>query len=263
MCEDEELPTGIDELLVEVGLRESYVDQELPVGIAGPPAEVNPLNFDQKLSDGNEVIFEEEYERMLLSSRVVRERSDEIAMGCSPIVRSINHLCELEISLVELSSISKNPSDESSFCSLAKIMRDTVAARRPVGQSINIAMRKGMIKNNALPMELSRNSNDFRGAISMNDPKTSRPATIRIVSGQCRTECVLDTQDNRLKSISSLAALPVALGEAAPVALGEATPVALGDPAVAAPVLVALGDAILLECPDKKTYCELRWSSPL
>ena len=98
MCEDEELPTGIEELLVEEGLRESYVDQELVVGIAGPPAEVKPLNFDQKLSDGNEVIFEEEYERILLSPAVVRARSDEIATGRSPITRSINHRWEFEIS---------------------------------------------------------------------------------------------------------------------------------------------------------------------
>jgi hypothetical protein len=130
-------------------------------------------------------------------------------------------------------------------------MRDTVAARRPVGQSIKIAIRKGMIKNTALPSELSRNSSDFRGAISMNEPETSRATTIRIVSGQCRTECVFVTQDSRLKSISSLA-----FGRAG-LALGEAT-LALGDAA-----LVALGDAILLECPDKKTYRELRWSSPL
>ena len=98
MCEDEELPTGIDELFEEEGLRESYVDQELVVGIAGLPAEENPLNFDQKLSDGNEVIFEEEYERMLLSPAVVRARSEEIATGLSPITRSINHLWEFEIS---------------------------------------------------------------------------------------------------------------------------------------------------------------------
>ena len=125
-----------------------------------------------------------------------------------------------------------------------------MAARRPVGQSIKIAMRKGMIKNNALPSELSRNSSDFRGAISMNDPNTSKPATIRIVRGQCKTECVFVTQDNKLRSISSF------FGEAvlAVPALGEfATLVAE----------IALGDAILLECPDKKTYIELRWSSPL
>ena len=115
-----------------------------------------------------------------------------------------------------------------------------MAARSPVGQSINTAMRKGMIKNNALPIKLSRNFNDFRGAISMNDPKTSKPATIRIVSGQCRTECVFVTHDSRLKSISSLV-----FGKA--VALGEAT-LAFGEAA-----LVAFGDAILLECPDKKT----------
>jgi len=87
------------------------------------------------------------------------------------------------VELSPLSLVSENPSDESGFCSRAKIMRDTVAAKSPVGQSIRTAIRKGSIKNNDLPSVLSRISRDFRGAISTKEPNTSNPATDIIVSG--------------------------------------------------------------------------------
>ena len=123
----------------------------------------------------------------LLFADVVLMRSEDIANGLSPNTLSINHLCGLEISLVDLSLVSvtsENPSEESCFCSLAKITRDTVAAKSPVGQSMRIVMRNGIMKKSELPSGLSRNSRDFRGAISTKDPNIIKPATDNIVSGQ-------------------------------------------------------------------------------
>lgn len=134
----------------------------------------------------------------------VETRSEEIAKGLSPRTLSINHRWGFEMNWVVLSeTASENPSDVSCFCSLATIISETVAARSPVGQSINIAMAKGSRKKRALPNELSRNSSDFRGAISINAPNTSSPTTESIVRGQCRTECVFINHDTRLRSISS------------------------------------------------------------
>ena len=114
-------------------------------------------------------------------------RSEEIARGRSPRTRSINHLCEFEIMFVDLSipsELSANPSDESCFCRRAKIIRDTTPAKSPVGQSMRTAIRKGNKKNNDRPSVLSRNSKDFRGAISIKEPNITKPATDKIVSGQ-------------------------------------------------------------------------------
>jgi hypothetical protein len=89
--------------------------------------------------------------------------------------------------LVELSvpsDVSLNPSEESCFCSRAKIMRDTTPAKSPVDQSVRIAIRNGNIKNSDLPSILSRKSKDFRGAISIKEPNITKPATDNIVSGQ-------------------------------------------------------------------------------
>jgi hypothetical protein len=78
----------------------------------------------------------------------------------------------------------------------------------------------------------------------MKEPTTSRAITVKIVRGQCKTECVFINQENKLKSTSSLEAdgfgdVPLAFGEA-PLAFGEA-PLAFGE----APLITGL--AILLE----------------
>lgn len=176
-----------------------------------------------------ELIDDDEDVRILGSSKEeVVTRSDEIAIGVSPNTFSTNHLCGFEISLVDWSdsATSENPSDESSFCSLAKKIRETTAARRPVGQSIKTAKMNGITKKRTEPNVLSKNSMEFRGAISAKDPATMRPITDRIVEGQCKTACEFVTQDIRLISISSMAD---AFGEATGLGLGEATGEATGE----------------------------------
>jgi len=198
--------------------------------------------------------IEDEEDRIsLFFGFVVITLSDEIAIGLSPKILSINHLCGLEIRVVELllSSVrSEYPSDESCFCKRANIMSETVAANSPVGQSIKTAMIKGSIKKSALPSALSRNSRDFRGAISTKEPITTRPTTDRIPRGECKTECVFVIQDIMLKSISVLlfAGLLAFGDEASLLAFGdEASLLAFGDEAS----LLAFGDpslrTILLE----------------
>lgn len=144
---------------------------------------------DEELSADIEVLdIDDEDERIFDSfDKDVVIRSDEIAKGLSPRILSMNHLLEFEISFVEISVLSltfENPSEESGFCNLAKIISDTVAAKSPVGQSIKIAIRNGSKKNKDLPIILSRNSSDFRGAISTNEPNTSSPTIVKIVNGQ-------------------------------------------------------------------------------
>jgi hypothetical protein len=143
---------------------------------------------EARSADIEELVADDEDERISLPlDAEVVIRSEEIARGLSPRTRSINQRCEVEINFVELSDASEEsakPSEESCFCRRAKIIRDTTPAKSPVDQSIRIAIRNGNIKNNDLPSMLSRNSRDFRGAISIKEPKTTRPATDKIVSGQ-------------------------------------------------------------------------------
>jgi hypothetical protein len=199
---------------------------------------------DEKLPAGVTLVsIEDDEERIPLFIELdVVTRSDEIAIGLSPNILSINHLCGLEINCVELlplpSVTSENPSDASCFCSRANIIRDTVAAKSPVGQSIRIEMRNGRIKKSDLPTVLSRNSRDFRGAISTKEPNTSRPITDKIFNGECKTECIFVNQDIKVKSISSLAT--VAFGD---VGFGKA----FGDVAFGDEALLITGLAILLE----------------
>jgi len=198
-------------------------------------------------------IDDEEDRISLFFGFVVITLSDEIAIGLSPKILSINHLCGLEIRVVELllSSVrSEYPSEESCFCKRANIMSETVAANNPVGQSIKTAMIKGSIKKTALPSALSRNSRDFRGAISTKEPITTRPTTDRIPRGECKTECVFLIQDIMLKSISVLLfAGLLAFGEPSLLAFGdEASLLAFGDEAS----LLAFGDeASLLTFGDE------------
>jgi hypothetical protein len=145
------------------------------------------------------------------------------------------------VELFELSSVvSENPSDASCFCNRANTISDTVAAKSPVAQSIRIAIIKGKIKKSDLPSVVSRNSRDFRGAISTKEPNTTRATTDKIVKGECKTECVFVTQDNTLKSISSRTP---GFGELAPflalLGFGEAS-LALGE------ALLGFGDEALL-----------------
>jgi len=80
--------------------------------------------------------------------------------------------------------LSENPSDESCFCRRVKIIRDTTAAKRPVAQSREIAKINGTMKNKLVPIILSKNSSDFREAISAKVPATRRPTTDKIVIGK-------------------------------------------------------------------------------
>jgi len=149
----------------------------------------------------------------------------------------MNHRLGLEINFVELSEfsfLSENPSEVSSFCNLANIISDTVAAKSPVGQSIKTAIRNGRTKNSDLPTTLSRNSRDFRGAISIKEPDISKPAIVNIVSGECNTEYVFVTQEIKVKSISSLAGG----GFVGALAFGDVA-LAFGD------VALAFGDVAL------------------
>ena len=118
-------------------------------------------------------------------------RSDEMATGLSPSIRSMNHLWGFEMSLVDCSfvssTVSENPSDVSFCCNLAKTMSETTAARRPVGQSKRTVQTSGTMKNKHEPIMLSRKSSDFRGAISANAPATSKAATVKIVPGHFKT----------------------------------------------------------------------------
>jgi hypothetical protein len=128
-------------------------------------------------------------------------------------------------------------------------MSDTVAAKSPVAQSIRIAIRNGRIKKSDLPSVVSRNSSDFRGAISTKEPNTTKPKTDKIVRGECKIECVFVIHAVKLKSISSLALgkAPLASGEAplafgeAPLAFGEA-PLAFGDETALPASLKTLGE---------------------
>ena len=137
---------------------------------------------------------------------VVITRSDDIAIGLSPSSFSTNHLLGFEITFVTcslvLSTELENPSEYSSFCSLAKTMRETVAARRPVGQSRRFVMIMGKTKNKTEPNVLSTSSSDFRGALPTNTPKTSNPATDNAVRGNRRTVCIFVNHAKILVSIS-------------------------------------------------------------
>jgi hypothetical protein len=147
--------------------------------------------YEGELSGVSDKLIDDEEEERILASSFFEERtlSEEIAIGLSPRTFSINHLWEFDIIFVDESDSgeSENPSVESSFCSLAKIMSETTAARSPVGQSISAVKIKGTTKNKNDPNVLSKNSMDFRDTICAKDPATIRPAIDRIVNGQCKT----------------------------------------------------------------------------
>ena len=91
MFEDEELPPGIEELFEEYW--PSLLDEGLAEGnVELVENDISLSYFDQKLSVGNEEVFEVEDVRISSSPDVVWARSEEIARGRSPMTRSINHL---------------------------------------------------------------------------------------------------------------------------------------------------------------------------
>ena len=161
---------------------------------------------------------------------VVIIRSDEIAMGLSPNMRSMNHLWGFDTSFVFCSflssTVSENPSDISFFCSLAKTISETTAANRPVGQSKTTEQTSGKIKKTHEPSVLSKNSRDFRDAIPAKAPATSKAATVKIVPGHFNTVWVFTTHDRILMSISSAGE---AAGEVALLALDLAGVFGLGE----------------------------------
>ena len=143
---------------------------------------------------------------------LVEIRSDEMAIGVSPRTFSTNHRCDDDTNFVDSWSF-ENPSSSSDRCKRAIIISETTAARSPVGQSIITEMNSGARKNTVFPITLSKNSSDFRGAISAKAPATRSPMTVRIVTGKWSIYRILYIQASRLVSI-----LGKSLGEA----LGEA-----------------------------------------
>jgi len=83
-----------------------------------------------------------------------------------------------------------------------KIIKETTAARSPDGHPRDKHTNKGAIKKKIVPIVLSINSRDFRGATSAKVPATRRERTEIIVIGKLRTNLVFNIQFSKLVSIS-------------------------------------------------------------
>jgi hypothetical protein len=83
-----------------------------------------------------------------------------------------------------------------------KIIKETTAARSPVDHPRDTHTSKGTTKKKIVPIVLSINSRDFRGATSAKVPATRREMTERIIIGKLRTDFVFNIQFSKLVSIS-------------------------------------------------------------
>lgn len=78
-----------------------------------------------------------------------------------------------------------------------------------MAQSSKKAIKRGSIKNKDFPIELFKNSSDFRGAVSAKAPITRSPATVRIVAGDLRTKLIFFSHASKLISRGTLTGVEI------------------------------------------------------